>query len=548
MNHLSPLFRFATAASLLACAALAGCANDATTAASSEDDLTSNTALARTLTFNGAVYVAASASDSSILYAMKSQTQSAFGALREANVGVNSRELKDIDIKTWKKSPVTVFDTKNTGDKGAAMLRVEYTFTDNAVVPKAMAKKSSLPLAVLGTNYTAQTQRVFDECTSGDAHAKEFKDGAMWYVFNPALTKCKAAMTAEQKAIDAEKAKLAKPAVAGTVYAPKAELDRLYIPTTMKLTGDKTNKGTSWPEYDRLWSGGVAKNKVVIGMVSGMMADWAAGEKHDPIDDDGYRMWMEGLRAIFKARAGFKVTANGNSQDLTTFAVGTTTVKGVTFEQIMGWELDQTGWPAGVSTFEQKKQLRVAVGNKIIKNWITFQVPVKVKVGSKAEQSVTVELNSYFGAEGDATPHKKAIKSSDIFVYNGHSYIGYGPLDPKNFSASDFPSSYQIMFVNSCVSYNYYEKDYWALKSGGSANLEMVTNGLESWVSGSGAAMGRFVGALISGSQPSYSQLLTAAQFSASDYGYDWGMDALRVVDGELDNKYTPTATPIVVK
>jgi hypothetical protein len=60
--------------------------------------------------------------------------------------------------------------------------------------------------------------------------------------------------------------------------------------------------------------------------------------------------------------------------------------------------------------------------------------------------------------------------------------------------------------------------------------------------------MGRFVGQLISGSQPSYSQLLKAAEFTANDYGYDWGMDALRVVDGELDNKYTPTKTKIVVK
>jgi hypothetical protein len=42
--------------------------------------------------------------------------------------------------------------------------------------------------------------------------------------------------------------------------------------------------------------------------------------------------------------------------------------------------------------------------------------------------------------------------------------------------------------------------------------------------------------------------LLKAAEFTANDYGYDWGMDALRVVDGELDNKYTPTKTKIVVK
>ena len=62
---------------------------------------------------------------------------------------------------------------------------------------------------------------------------------------------------------------------------------------------------------------------------------------------------------------------------------------------------------------------------------------------------------------------------------------------------------------------------------------------------GSGPAMGRFVGTLINGKQASYLDLLKAAQFTG--YGYAWGQDALRVVDGELDNKYAPTKTPIVV-
>lgn len=516
---------------------------------SSEEDLTSNTALARTLTFSGAVYVEANAADYAVLDAMKKQTQTAFGALREANVGVNSRELKDIDIKTWKKVPVTVFDTAVGDTTGSKKLRVEYTFTDTAVVPKSMATKSSLGLGVLAGNYAAQKERVFKECTSGDKHAQEFMNGALWYVFNPSLSKCRTAMTAEQQGIDADRKKVPA-AQGGMVHVPKSEVGRLYLPVAMKLTGNKTNKGTSWPEYDRLWMGGVQKNKLVIAMVSGMMSDWAAGEKKDTIDDDGYRMWFEGVREVLKARPSMKYVRNDNGADISTYTVGATKITGITFSQIMDWELNGSSakWPAGISTYDQKRALRVEVGKKLNKNWIVFEAPVKVKVGAAAEVAVTIVLNSYFGAEGDATPHKKAIKNSDVFIYNGHSYIGYGPLDPKNFSSADFPASYQIMFINSCVSYNYYEKDYWALKSGGSANLELVTNGLESWVAGSGGAMGRFVGALISGTQPSYSQLLKAAEFTYSDYGYDWGMDALRVVDGELDNKYTPTKTKIVVK
>lgn len=551
LDHRTLLGRFAVTSALASLALFAGACESTDTAAvdAVEEDLTSNTALARTLTFAGAVYVDVGASDYTILDAMKKQTQTAFGALREANIGVNSRELKDIDIKTWKKNEVTMFDTAVGDTKGSKKLRVEYTFTDTAVVPKAMSTKSSLGLGVLAGNYAAQKERVFKECTSGDKHAQEFMNGALWYVFNPSLSKCRTAMTAEQKLIDADRTKLPA-AQGGMVYVPKSEVTRLYLPVTMKLSGNKTNKGTSWPEYDRLWLGGVQKNKLVIGMVSGMMSDWAAGEKKDTIDDSGYRMWFEGIREVLKMRPGMKYVRNDNGADLSSFTVGTTKVSGVTFEQIMDWELNSYAakWPTGISTYDQKRALRMEVGKKLAKNWIVFEAPVKVKVGTAAEVAVTVVLNSYFGAEGDATPHKKAIKNSDVFIYNGHSYIGYGPLDPKNFSTSDFPSSYQIMFVNSCVSYNYYEKDYWALKSGGSANLEIVTNGLESWVAGSGAAMGRFVGQLISGTQPSYTQLLKAAEFTASDYGYDWGMDALRVVDGELDNKYTPTKTKIVVK
>jgi hypothetical protein len=158
-----------------------------------------------------------------------------------------------------------------------------------------------------------------------------------------------------------------------------------------------------------------------------------------------------------------------------------------------------------------------------------------VQIGTAPAQSFTLEIQAYFGSESDATPHKRAIKTSDVFLYNGHSYIGYGPLDPSNFSASDFPSSYQIIFVDGCVSYNYYEKDYLPLKSGGTKNLELITNGLEAPAWHSGYALGKFISRMFDGTQASYLDLLTAANAT----------DSLRVVDGEIDNKYSPAATPI---
>ena len=530
------LFR-KTALVAATCVGLAACA--AEPAGETTDDLTSATALARDMQFGGTVYVSASAGTEEILSAVRVQSKSAFGALRTAFTGANSREFKDVDTKTFVKTPVTVIDTSKVGDVGIKMLKVSYTFSDTALVPKTMAKRSSLSLGLLGSGYSSQTTRVLKECTDNDHEANEFV-GSIWYVFNPSLSQCKKAMATEQKLIDADRKKLKD----AKTQVSLSESKRLYVPMTLRLTGNKTNKGMSWPEYDRLYAGGVKKDRIVISMVNGMMADWAAGEKHDTIDDDGYPMWHEGLREILKGHK-WQLVKTDPPTDLSTFTVGTVTVKGLTFDQLNKMELENTGWPAGITTFEQKKALRVAVADKVLRRWLTFEAKVSVKKGTAAAKTVTLQLDTYFGAESDATPHKRAIKTSDVFIYNGHSYIGYGPLDPKNFSAADFPTSYQILFINGCVSYNYYEKDYLPLKKDGTKNLELITNGLESWVNGSGPAMGRFVATLLNGKQANYMDLLKSAQFTG--YGYAWGQDALRVVDGELDNLYAPTKTPLKV-
>jgi hypothetical protein len=510
---------------------------------SDSEDLTSLTARSRTLKFSGVVFVSQDASDSDIVYAIDKQTQSAFGALRTSKVGVNTRELKVTDeaavAKTFVKTKVDVIDTSKAGARAQPMLRVAYTYTDQAVVPKPMATRSALTIALLGASYQSQVDRVTSECTANDSEAHEFAS-ALWYVFDPSQDTCKTAMTKEQQGIDADRAKLTdqKNQVA------LSEVNRLYIPSTAAFTASPTNTKLKYPEYDQLYSGkGVEDGKLVIGMVSGLMADWAAGEHHDTIDDEGYDMWFQGLREIMTARPGLKLVSSEPAEDFTKFKVGTKTVSATDFNQVMQWELDGTNWPAGLSTSDQHA-LRVAVGNKIAQHWLTFEVPTTVTLNGKSAP-LTIKLQTYFGASEDSTPHKRAIKTSDVFIYNGHSYIGYGPLDPTNFTADDFPKTYQILVMNGCVSYNYYEHDFFGLK-GGTKNVELITNGLESWVNESGPAMGRLAGSLIDGKFNSYQDVLKAAQFQGM--GYDWGQDALRVVDGELDNKFDPKKVSISVK
>ena len=527
-----PLLALLVASTAIACAA----PTDEDNTADGEEDLTSLTARARKLTFAGYVYVADGASDDTILRAVKAQTQSAFGALRTAKVGVNSRELHDVDASTFLKTSVTVVDKANPG-RTTKMTKVAYTYTDNALVPTTMSTRSAISLALLGNNYASQTTKILPQCTANDSEAKEFVS-SVWYVFDPSVSTCKPAMVAEEKAIDADKVGLKENEV------PLSEINRLYIPMQANLKATSQSSAVKYPEYDQLYSGaGVENGKLVIGMVNGLMADWAAGEHHDTVEDAGYDMWLEGLREIFKARPGLAFVSAEPAADVLSYTVGATNVKFASFDDVIAFELDNKN-PTGI-TYANRDALRKVIADTFVRHWVTFEAPVQVTMKGETKP-LTIKLQSYFGAETDSTPHKRGIKTSDIFVYNGHSYIGYGPLDPSRFSASDFPSTYQVLNLNGCVSYNYYEKDYIPLKSGGTKNLDLVTNGLESWVNESGPAMGRFVGAFIDGKQNPYKDILKAAQFTY--YGYDWGMDALRVVDGELDNKYKPSKTPISVK
>jgi hypothetical protein len=530
--------RFFRLASRLAVAALAvsaaACSAQATDSADdqSEDELTSVTARSRYLKFDAYVYVRRGASDQEILSAVRTQTQTAFGALRTAEVGVNSRELKEVSPKTFVKTDVTVIDTKKAGDVGTPMTRVKYRYTDNAVVPVSMARRSGLGIAVMSPSYKNQTSRILTECTDNDSEAREFQS-AIWYVFNPSLAGCKSVMTKEQQAIDTETAKLTNK----TTQVSKLDVERLYLPVTVSLGADKTNKGQSYPEYDRLWAGGVQKGAIVIGMASGFI-----DHQNDDNTDSGYGEWMDQLKAAMGSRGvsdgrtpGFKLVKSEPAEDLSTFTVGAKKLTGLGFQDILAMETDGR-FPAGVE-YAQQADLKKQVGQKLIGHWLTFEASVNVKVGTAAEAPAKVVIQTYFGhTESDV--HKKLIKTSDVYIYNGHSQIGYGPLDPSNFSSSDFPASYQILFIDGCVSYNYYEKDYIPLKSGGTKNLDLITNGLEASAYHSGYAVGSLVSLLLDGTQHSYMDLLGAAEAT----------DNLRVVDGELDNKYVPSATPIVVR
>jgi hypothetical protein len=525
--------RFAGLVALALTALQPSCTVDA---ASEEDDLTSITARERVLELEGYVYLPASASSSEILAAVKRETRSAFGALLAANVAVGTRELGNVDAKTFTKEKVDVVDASGAVKQA---LRVRYRYTDRAVLPKALATRSALTLGLLHGDYQDQATRVLKECTKNTAEDREMESD-VWYVFNPSLASCKKAMSAEQTAIDAKR----RDAGATAKQVVREELERLYIPMTARFSAPPARAKTSYPEYDRLWAGGIKPGVLTVTLMTGLIDHVKPGEKHYTADDAGYWETMDMMGELLAARPKLNVVATDPPTDLSTFKVAGKTLSNLSFTDFARWTVYDDGWPTGLTATE-KKELARNVADRLKERWITFEEKVKVQIGSAAPKDTTVRVQLFFGAEEDEAPYRRAIKTSDVFLYNGHSYIGEGPLDPANFSKSDFPQSYQLFFIDSCISFNYYNADYWSFKTRGSADLDIISNGVESNSDGSGAAQAKFVVALLGGKQPSYLALLKSAETTGSDYA--WGKDALRVVDGELDNQYTPAQKSIKI-
>lgn len=479
-----------------------------------EEDLTSLTARQRVLYFDGVVYVEPGQSDEKILEVVHEQTQSAFGALLAQEIAVQSRELRNVDKRSFRKRTVTVVDPAG-GQR--EMLEVRYAYKDNAVVPVAMSRKTSLSLALLGQGHEPKTKEIVELCTKNDKEARDdAAGGLLWYDFNPSKATCRRAMEAEQRIIDEQTGNLADK----SKMIPKARAERVYLPVTMSLVRADTATKATYPEYDRLFSGGAEPGVLNVVLLAGRLAH----HRVEARKDDGYYHWMDALGVVFEANPDFELK---KIEPAATFPAG------VTFKDAIKWTVyDQ--WPTGVSGSE-RTALAASVANMLDNHWVTFEKKVKVSIGGGAPKDLTIRIETLFGADEDPKPHKRALSRGDVVIYNGHSYIGYGPLDPDNFRETRFPSGYQLFFFDSCVSYNYYEKDFFTLKDGGSKNLDLITNGLEAPEWQSGEAEGKFLVKFLSGQNPSYQTLLEAAKAT----------DSLRVVDGEIDNRFHPDRTSV---
>lgn len=503
---------------LAACSADEGAAGEA----GDESDLTSLTARQRQLSFEGMVYVPVGSTDEKILEVARKQTQTAFGALLHAEVAVQSREVQNVDRASFKKRTVTVIDASKPNDPGKEMLEVRYVYRDNAIVPVAMSRKTALSLMVLGQGAEGKEKDVVAICTKNDKEARDDADGGLlWYDFEPQRATCRRAMEKEQKTIDDESGSLAD----RKKMVPLSRVNRMFLPVTMQLNRADTATRATYPEYDRLYSGANESGVLTIVLLNGRLAH----DHKEARKDDGYYEWMSALDAVFTAHPDFEMTKIEPQENVTNVSAEGKEYKNLSFKDFIQWTVYGRGYPAGMPT-SSRDNLAKTIADRLDNHWVTFEKKTMVSIGGDAPKPLTIRIETQFGADEDPAPHRRALSRGDVVIYNGHSYIGYGPLDPSNFKTTSFTRGYQILFFDSCVSYNYYEKDFFTLKPNGSKDLDMITNGIEAPEYLSGDAEGKFISRLIDGSAPSYQTLLEAAKAT----------DSLRVVDGEIDNTWRP--------
>ncbi len=517
--------------------AVSGCGVDEGGGVESDpDEVTGANAVARTMTLNGYVLVPPGSSESTIVAKVRQQTRTLFGSLKTVDISVDDREVARVDTSTFVRENVTVVDTANPTAARRAMLRVRYRYVSRAVVPRTLQARRSLSSTVIFGDYLTTAGPILERCTS-DPSAR--RDGAdyLWYNFDPSTTQCRSDIAAEVRNVSDAQRGLAN----RTTEISAVEASRRYLPVTATLATIRAPATTRYPEYDQLF-GANDPNKTSLNVYAYI---GVIGDAEDNPSDEGYREMFYILRNVTRAFPTARWEAASPATDLTDIRVNGTRVAGATHAAIVDWALGGRA-PNGVDG--------TALRRAILATWktrhITLAIPFTVTSGGRSHP-LTVRVRTYYGDEGTAWSQQarqryiSAWQDADVFVYSGHSHLGAGPLDPGNYRASDFPNRYQIMMINSCVSFNYYNRDFYPLHPGGTRRLEMVVNGIEAY-SDNGHAVSSLITGILDGRQRSYLEVLRGMVANVPELGLE-DYDPLRVVDGEEDNTYSPRTTPITL-
>ena len=231
---------------------------------------------------------------------------------------------------------------------------------------------------------------------------------------------------------------------------------------------------------------------------------------------------------MLKGQPNFRPASTTPFSMLLDFYVNGNKLSNVTYDETFAWILDQTGYPAEVGTDATSIAATPRPSDEQARGALDRLGP-PLTVRMRADKNLTVEVRSFYGDEASgpaAIQHAQwryleAFWYGDVFLYNGHSHFGNGPLEPSLYGPQNFNDRYQLMVVNSCLSYNYYHQDFFKMKPGGTKNLEILVNGSPSYVWGGGEATADFLLALLDASPQSYVSVLTAMRINLP-----WGVSS----------------------
>jgi hypothetical protein len=505
------------------------------------DDLTGVTGVERGVHFQGVVFVPTDAGNDVIATAIAREVKTSLGAGRMIKVSLDDRgAMHNLDPSKWTRQVLRVIDPSAPTAPAKSIQKITFAYDDKAIVTHDLDGRSAVDWVVLADDYTTHFDAVKTACSDDQTTDAD----SLWYHFEPQLSSCDTQIQAELAAITKERTANGS---APDVVGPR-ESGRWFLPITAKLDAPDLPGKQYSPEYDRLFGVGTDKSQLIVYAFFGVDSDETNPD--DVLAQEAARF----VRSMLRAQPNFRPVSTNPFAYLLDVYVDGKKLDGVTYDRMLTWIVDQTGYPAEVGADAGKiLDLRKQALAKLAERWIYWDLPLSVKASDGSTKTVTVEVRSFFGYEdgsADARQHAQwryleAFWYGDVFLYNGHSHFGHGPLEPFDYEPGNFNDRYQIMLVNSCISYNYYHEDFFSMKPGGTKNLDMVVNGLPSYVWGGGEVLARFLSGLIGGTQPTYAQLLQSMRLD-TPWG-ETGYDPMRVADGELDNVFSQTSTPLTV-
>lgn len=491
------------------------------------DQIVGANSVGRRVSVDGWVYVPTNATTEAITNAVKSQMRVLFGAARAQGIGLSER-FPIINTASFRRDTVSVVDPANPSAPARSLLRVRYTYRSRAVVNRALESASTLPTATLfATDYSRYAADIIQKCHAADAH--DVSAGSIWYHFDPSLPSCAASISEERSRIDADRRRLTDP----DRQVTPSEVSRRYLPLTMAFTPLESNEG-AYPEYHRLFE----DDRFLAYSFFGL-------DKEDDPYDYGAKNYFVYLRTLRAAWPSLQMSVPDGT-DLLRVEWRGAVIPGVTLDRVTRWVLDRTDYPREVSSADVGA-FRLALLRRWRDHYVHFSARANVSVAGRA-RVVPIEIRTYYGDEetdinAAARRYNAAFREADVFQYTGHSHLGRGPLDPNFYSASSFPNSYQLLMVNSCVSFNYYNQ-FFRMHPGGTRNLDTITNGIEVYLEGAGVSSARFMIALLDGRARTFRDMLGTMRV---DLPWERAHDPNRVADGELDNEYNPQRFPLTI-